>query len=953
VNFKSLMFGLALTANLSLDLSAAGEPANPSPAAASLAFTGNAYDFLQFVSYKRNLKIAIDPDALQVLVKTDVEIATPSTQSNSELLDRCLKSRGFIVQDMTLTTGVSVAFVTTPDGWAYLQAVSAMKRGNIQLMYNSLSSIKDEQTSFGAHCAVLKKALVTITQRNQQMSQVEAEIQKNVAGFISARNDLKMADMIASRSRSSNPQGLNTDITKARYEKAVADAEKSHQALDALFQKMVASNLIIGDAFDAAYNAGYASEAAFLFEQLYSSYVRYRNVLGTMQKEGLLRSEKNLSEVPKSVQELRVSLRDSKTAAEADLNRAAQALNERDYPTARQFYARAYWEDRTLPLARGGIGYCDLQRNATALKSVLDDVIQTSPTERSERLEKECREREQVGLLRALVDRRTEKQSTTQREPITKLGVLNGLGVTCGKGGLLPVAVRIENIPAAPKEKKDEESYWDSVVMKELQQRDYPVSFGDYGQKDPYMFLAATEAYKWLSGIDGAVTGRTGLQVEFQELLGGKAGDSAGAAIAAAAYSSLRRVPLRQDVAMTGSVHGNGAVTGVGLVPVKVAGAIAVKGIQVVIVPEENAADLATLSLEELCRVTIVTGKDIRTYLKYATSLGIRSTAEQREASKAISLLQDAQVRLLLGENTAALQILLSAADCPSEIYSVHRLLELLLAKQMADGKLTEAKALQAQLNDALTKRTLASQTRDYEIPVTTTERPVASVAEVKRPEPPFSPYNVSRPSRPSIPTPRESQDTLVAEKPTILGRIGLQQVVWEAWPFPKDSNWPGPRGRRAKIDNDGILLEGQPVFSQNSYPQLRTIECEVTLEKMNSTDGCVWISIFSNELPHDREIRNPVTLTLGYQRPGGRDGHLTLDRADGSSVRLNTDKFSIEEGKSYRVRIEFLHNTVRVTVDGQKYEVTGVNMSFAQPGIRIMGWQPTNLWRVRNFSIR
>jgi len=130
------------------------------------------------------------------------------------------------------------------------------------------------------------------------------------------------------------------------------------------------------------------------------------------------------------------------------------------------------------------------------------------------------------------------------------------------------------------------------------------------------MLLAATEAYKWLRSVDGTFSGRTGLKIGFQELFGGKAGDSAGVTIALSGYSEVRRLPLRQDVAMTGSVRADGGVKAVGAVPLKIAGAIAVTEVETVIIPRENEADLMTLTVEQLCQVTVIVADDLSSYLK-------------------------------------------------------------------------------------------------------------------------------------------------------------------------------------------------------------------------------------------------------------------------------------------------------------------------------------------------
>ncbi len=97
---------------------------------------------------------------------------------------------------------------------------------------------------------------------------------------------------------------------------------------------------------------------------------------------------------------------------------------------------------------------------------------------------------------------------------------------------------------------------------------------------------------------------------------GGVEGDSASIAVATAIISALKKIPVRQDTAMTGSLSVRGEVLAVGGVTQKVEAAIQA-GIANVIVPRANEKDIL-LSPEEKKKINIIPASNIQEVLKSA-----------------------------------------------------------------------------------------------------------------------------------------------------------------------------------------------------------------------------------------------------------------------------------------------------------------------------------------------
>ncbi len=96
----------------------------------------------------------------------------------------------------------------------------------------------------------------------------------------------------------------------------------------------------------------------------------------------------------------------------------------------------------------------------------------------------------------------------------------------------------------------------------------------------------------------------------------GVEGDSASIAVATAIISALKDVPVRQDMAMTGSLSVKGEVLAIGGVTAKIEAAIEA-GIKNVIIPESNFIDVL-LTKDRQGKIKIIPVKTIQEVLKYA-----------------------------------------------------------------------------------------------------------------------------------------------------------------------------------------------------------------------------------------------------------------------------------------------------------------------------------------------
>lgn len=104
--------------------------------------------------------------------------------------------------------------------------------------------------------------------------------------------------------------------------------------------------------------------------------------------------------------------------------------------------------------------------------------------------------------------------------------------------------------------------------------------------------------------------------VQFLQTYEGVEGDSASIAVATSIISALKEIPVKQEVAMTGSLSVRGEVLPVGGISSKVEAAIDT-GIKIIIVPKSNLQDIV-IDEEKLKKVKIIPVENIKEVLEHA-----------------------------------------------------------------------------------------------------------------------------------------------------------------------------------------------------------------------------------------------------------------------------------------------------------------------------------------------
>ena len=118
----------------------------------------------------------------------------------------------------------------------------------------------------------------------------------------------------------------------------------------------------------------------------------------------------------------------------------------------------------------------------------------------------------------------------------------------------------------------------------------------------------------------GTEISRKDLHIQFLQTYEGVEGDSASISTAVAVISALSSTPVRQDIAMTGSLDVRGRVLPVGGITAKIEAAIDA-GIRAALIPKANAQDVY-LTKEKTGRIEIIQVDDLAEVLGYVLAEG-------------------------------------------------------------------------------------------------------------------------------------------------------------------------------------------------------------------------------------------------------------------------------------------------------------------------------------------
>ncbi|MBR9676700.1 ATP-dependent protease LonB [Candidatus Woesearchaeota archaeon] len=137
---------------------------------------------------------------------------------------------------------------------------------------------------------------------------------------------------------------------------------------------------------------------------------------------------------------------------------------------------------------------------------------------------------------------------------------------------------------------------------------------GKLGEIAKEAIINVSAIIKKFFGLD--IKEKYDIYVQFLQTHEGVEGDSASIAVATTVISALKNIPIKQDVAMTGSLSVRGEVLPIGGVTYKIEAAIDA-GIKKVIVPKSNMQDIV-ISSEKLKNIKIVPVETIQQVLKEA-----------------------------------------------------------------------------------------------------------------------------------------------------------------------------------------------------------------------------------------------------------------------------------------------------------------------------------------------
>ena len=112
------------------------------------------------------------------------------------------------------------------------------------------------------------------------------------------------------------------------------------------------------------------------------------------------------------------------------------------------------------------------------------------------------------------------------------------------------------------------------------------------------------------------IKGKYDIYVQFLQTYEGVEGDSASVAVATSIISALKKIPIKQEVAMTGSLSVRGEVLPIGGVSSKVEAAIDT-GIKKVVVPKSNMQDIV-VDKKKLDKIKVIPVENISQVLKEA-----------------------------------------------------------------------------------------------------------------------------------------------------------------------------------------------------------------------------------------------------------------------------------------------------------------------------------------------
>jgi ATP-dependent Lon protease len=192
-----------------------------------------------------------------------------------------------------------------------------------------------------------------------------------------------------------------------------------------------------------------------------------------------------------------------------------------------------------------------------------------------------------------------ERYRENKREQADEIGLANGLAVTMFGGDLLPTEVTV--VPGKGK----------LTLTGKL---------GEVMQESAQAAMSYIRSRSESFGLSRDFQTKVDIHVHFPEGAIPKDGPSAGITMGTAIVSALLRIPVRQNIAMTGEITLRGRVLPIGGLKEKILAAHRA-GATTVLVPEENRKDLKDIPEAVLAELSVVPVKHMDDVLRHALAV--------------------------------------------------------------------------------------------------------------------------------------------------------------------------------------------------------------------------------------------------------------------------------------------------------------------------------------------
>jgi hypothetical protein len=154
-------------------------------------------------------------------------------------------------------------------------------------------------------------------------------------------------------------------------------------------------------------------------------------------------------------------------------------------------------------------------------------------------------------------------------------------------------------------------------------------------------------------------------------------------------------------------------------------------------------------------------------------------------------------------------------------------------------------------------------------------------------------------------------------------------------------------------VERGDVLLRGQDVRTQAAYTAPLTVELEAQLERREATASMLTCRFVPTNQSAEAAPKEFVAIMLQYSPTG--DVLVVMRRSDpsDSGETILGQPVTHHVGQPYRLKIEATKESLRITLNGQLYEVPAAKISYDKFHIELSGVPPANRWRVRKFVIR